>query len=101
MNVVRDDTQILILIRSPRQCGCWFNDSTQSLSERIIGGFESIPHAWPWMVSVHQRTSKQPFGSHICGIDSLINIKCNLKIGSHLGATLINERYLLSTAHCS
>ncbi len=58
----------LLQIRSPKQCGCWFNSSTNiKLNERIVGGFESIPHSWPWIVSIRKRTSDKPLGLPICG----------------------------------
>ncbi|UJR32136.1 hypothetical protein I4U23_019604 [Adineta vaga] len=68
---------------SPIQCGCWFNSSTSGLlTDRIIGGFESIPHSWPWIVSIRKRTTDKPLGIPICG------------------GTLISERHILTAAHC-
>jgi hypothetical protein len=58
---------LLIIIRSPKQCGCWVNDTKVQFTEKIIGGFESIPHSWPWIVSIRKRLTSKPFGVHICG----------------------------------
>jgi hypothetical protein len=55
------------LIRSPKQCGCWFNNTNLKLTEKIVGGFESIPHSWPWIVSIRKRSSNKPLGLPICG----------------------------------
>ena len=54
-------------IRSPKQCGCWFNSSDAGLTDRIVGGFESIPHSWPWIINIRKRTSNKPLGLPICG----------------------------------
>ncbi|CAF1215031.1 unnamed protein product [Adineta steineri] len=68
--------------KSPKQCGCWFNSSKVTLTDKIVNGFESIPHSWPWVVSIRKRTSNRPLGVPICG------------------GTLISEQYILTAAHC-
>jgi len=49
-------------------------------SSRIVGGDEATAHNWPWQASL--RSSGWFGSSHICG------------------ATIINERYLITAAHC-
>ncbi|XP_051905849.1 serine proteinase stubble-like [Hippocampus zosterae] len=54
----------------PNVCG------VAPLNNRIVGGVTASPGAWPWQVSLHMQ------GFHFCG------------------ATLINNMWLLSAAHC-
>lgn len=60
-----------------------FNDGVRSRSKRfhhtlrIAGGHPANPHGWPWMVSL------QTENGHICG------------------GSLINDRWILSAAHCA
>lgn len=48
----------------------------QSDTERLVGGRESLPHAWPWTVQILRN------GFHICG------------------GALISRNYVLTAAHC-
>ncbi len=48
----------------------------QSEGERLVGGRESLPHAWPWTVQILRS------GFHICG------------------GALISRNYVLTAAHC-
>lgn len=58
-------------------CVCVFSVcGVAQLNNRIVGGVTASPGAWPWQVSLHIQ------GSHFCG------------------ATLINNMWLLSAAHC-
>lgn len=59
--------EFLLLIRSSKQCGCWWNDTQIKFTEKIIGGYESIPHSWPWIVSIRKRMIDKPLGLAICG----------------------------------
>ena len=54
------------------KCG---RQETLPLMQRIVGGFESVPHSWPWIVSLRVR-------DHFCG------------------GTLIDARHVLTAAHC-
>ncbi|XP_055536259.1 venom protease-like [Wyeomyia smithii] len=49
----------------------------------IVGGHDSIPGNWPWHAAVY----------HVSGTNHQRDYKC--------GATLINARYLLTTASCA
>lgn len=42
---------------------------------RIVGGFEAIPHSWPWQVYITDDT-------FVCG------------------ASIIDNRWLITAAHC-
>ncbi|UJR14619.1 hypothetical protein I4U23_001613 [Adineta vaga] len=61
---------------SPIQCGCAFYQPI--IRARIIGGIESIPHSWPWIVSIRLASTNSPF----------------------CGGSLITDRYILTAAHC-
>lgn len=49
--------------------------------QRIINGFQAVPHSWPWMISLGY---VGPFGqlSHVCG------------------GVLISSNYVLTAGHC-
>ncbi|KAB7494562.1 Proclotting enzyme [Armadillidium nasatum] len=57
-------------VQFPSICG-------QLLNERIVGGDEAPPYAWPWAVSL-----QNILGQHICG------------------GVLITSRHVLTAAHC-
>ncbi|CAF4954544.1 unnamed protein product, partial [Rotaria sp. Silwood1] len=61
---------------SPIQCGCAFYQPI--IRTRIVGGIESIPHSWPWIVSIRLASTNSPF----------------------CGGSLITNRYVLTAAHC-
>nr|XP_061805640.1 serine protease 27-like [Nerophis lumbriciformis] len=63
-------TMLLLLLLLITVCG------QPPLTSRIVGGQNAIEGDWPWMVSLHRR------GSHFCG------------------ASLINNQWLLTAAHC-
>ncbi|CAF1668866.1 unnamed protein product, partial [Adineta ricciae] len=67
---------------SVRQCGCQTQLPTISLSSRIVGGVQARKHSWPWIVSVRQHDLVMSAGTMICA------------------GSLINEKYILSAAHC-
>lgn len=48
---------------------------------RIINGYESVPHSFPWMVSIGFVGSLTSY-LHVCG------------------GSLIGERFVLTAAHC-
>ncbi|CAF0794334.1 unnamed protein product [Adineta steineri] len=64
------------MVRSPIQCGCAFYQPV--IRARIVGGIESIPHSWPWIVSIRLASTNSPF----------------------CGGSLITDRYVLTAAHC-
>lgn len=49
--------------------------------DRIVGGYESIPHSWPFMVSIGYSGPSNTI-PHACG------------------GSLISEKYILTAAHC-
>ena len=48
----------------------------------IVGGINAQPNTWPWVVSVYERANPRAAPRFICG------------------GAIINERYILSAAHC-
>ena len=48
-----------------------------SVSERVVGGVEAVPHSWPWMVSLQHN------GRHFCG------------------GSLVNNEWVVSAAQCA
>ena len=44
---------------------------------QIVGGVEAIPNSWPWMVSLRNRR-----GRHYCG------------------GSILNDRWIITTADC-
>ena len=55
---------------------CGVTAIAPSVSVRVVGGVEAVPHSWPWMVSL------QADGRHNCG------------------GSLINSQWVLTAAHC-
>ncbi|CAG9806987.1 unnamed protein product [Chironomus riparius] len=51
------------------------------IDNRIVGGVETSIEDYPWIAKI-------------------LYLKSNNKTGSHCGGSLINERYVLSAAHC-
>ncbi len=56
----------------------------ESLSKgrRIVGGYESVPHAYPWMAALVDSESRTTYSGLFCG------------------ASLIHSRWLVTAAHC-
>jgi len=48
-----------------------------SVSVRVVGGVEAMPHSWPWQVSLQGRRG------HFCG------------------GSIINDRWIATAAHCA
>ena len=53
------------------------NDFKPDYSQKIVGGNEATPHAWPWQVSLRTRG-----GAHFCG------------------GSLIASHWIATAAHC-
>ncbi|CAF1392686.1 unnamed protein product, partial [Didymodactylos carnosus] len=60
---------------TPTRASCG-KQSFQPFQQRIVGGIEAAPNSWPWIVSLQQN------GGHVCG------------------GTLIDNRHVLTAAHC-
>ncbi|CAF1615605.1 unnamed protein product [Adineta ricciae] len=58
------------------QYGCSFCQPI--IRVRIVGGIESIPHSWSWIVSIRLASTNAPF----------------------CGGSLVTGRYVLTAAHC-
>ncbi|XP_077386691.1 polyserase-2-like isoform X1 [Festucalex cinctus] len=70
-------TSTLVLLLLFTECGAQIDVCGQVKAQtRIVGGAVASPGNWPWQVSLHI------FGRHFCG------------------ASLINNQWLLSAAHC-
>ncbi|XP_077386662.1 polyserase-2-like [Festucalex cinctus] len=70
-------TSTLVLLLLFTECGAQIDVCGQVKAQtRIVGGVAASPGDWPWQVSLHR------LGSHFCG------------------ASLINNQWLLSAAHC-
>ncbi|XP_077386677.1 polyserase-2-like [Festucalex cinctus] len=70
-------TSTLVLLLLFTECGAQIDVCGQVKAQtRIVGGAVASPGDWPWQVSLHT------FGRHFCG------------------ASLINNQWLLSAAHC-
>ena len=57
--------------------------SNRVLISRIVGGFEVVPHSWPWQVSVQFKDPESGEFGHGCG-----------------GMVIIDSKYVLTAAHC-
>lgn len=72
---------VLLLILTLSVCVCVLCSlaaactAALGLDDKIVGGYECRPHSIPWQVSLNN-------GWHYCG------------------GTLINERWVVSAAHC-
>ena len=64
----------VITNRTP-SCG---RPEVRPIGSRIIGGTESVPHSWPWMVALHHDDASRP--------------RC--------AGSIISDRWILTTAHC-
>ena len=60
----------------PSQCGRTFFPPNLQASLRIVNGLESVPHSFPWSVSLQYR------GVHDCG------------------GVILDQRHILTAAHC-
>ncbi|UJR37302.1 hypothetical protein I4U23_030011 [Adineta vaga] len=73
-----------VCIPSSTQCGCSRVRPTLSES-KIVGGYTARNNSWPWIVSLRRlkdNSSLYSAGSAFCG------------------GTLINDKYILTAAHC-
>jgi secreted trypsin-like serine protease len=59
-----------------------------NLNARIVGGEEAVPHSWPWICLVQTMVEFMNTGQ------SFMKVKT-------CGASVINENYLLTAAHCA
>jgi Trypsin len=73
---VPEDQPLLPPPSSPPRHWCGVTPIEPNVNLRIVGGVETVPHSWPWIVSL------QTDRGHRCG------------------GSLINERWVLSAAHC-
>ena len=70
---------LYIKIFSP--LGCGFPSVQPSLMSKIINGNATVPHSFPWMVSIGYNVLNNSF-KHVCG------------------GSLISNQYILTAAKC-
>ncbi|CAF4107886.1 unnamed protein product [Rotaria sordida] len=84
---------------SPIQCGCAFYQPV--IRTRIVGGIESIPHSWPWIVSIRLASTNSPF----CGGSLITDQYCFYdelkKTGGKTTAAIRSKYIFVIGAHYS